>query len=287
MYCLLLQDLKLVWDGEKWEQPSPLEEAVFEKIVPAGTYVKGLEFLWYSVAEGQDAGFEFKSLYCTLQPLGQLNEKTGEVYFPSSSAGWNTSTSWYPIGRGCPKGCHPVSKKNLYTLKLGETLEDYPKFNTRENQLKWLEERKTNWFPEQETRIIKYVSEAKVLASSTLEEFCSLLNLSEEDLVFSEGLIDPGAEYRRQGFSLEMTDEEAYQKGRGLYHGFRWEYVKKKLESRKLRTQAWKSPSIWTKAQKVEKRRGKQQEFTKKWERSYTFLISTDIDTKEVFVSVQ
>lgn len=271
------------WDAD----PYPKGENASTMELPAETYVfsYGLDrFRWYRVETGEFTGLEFQSFGESFEDLGNINSD-GQVYFFASSAGWNASYYWYPIAvAGCPHP--PKSERRLYTLKPGETLESYPQFAPRAEQEAWLEARQARWFPEQEVAPIRYVDHAKVLQCQTLDELCSLLRISQEELTFSEHVSDPGEEYRRQGFSLEMTGEEAYEHGRYKYYGFSWGYVKSRLETPRTESQIWKTPAVWVKSlETIKVRRATRTELVKK-QKAYTFAIVRNCWTGEVYVSI-
>jgi len=272
------------WSNRAWREEIISDETItLEKGTAVHSY--GLDrFLWYRVETGVHAGLEFESYTEGIEDLCSLDKSTGRILFPQSSAGWNFSFYWYIIGaKDLP---HPRKEKYVYRLKPGETLDSFPAYAWKDEQLAWLEERRARWYPEQESKVIRYTKEEQILACEILDDLIELLRIEHWELQYSLSYSNPGEQYRRQGFHLEMTSEEAYEKGRGLYYGFSWGTVKYALECPHLRHESWETPPVWVKAQR-EGRRGRKTWVEEcKLKERYRFTITKNIDTREYYVSI-
>ena len=256
-------------------------------VLEAGTIIRDGDTVWDQIVEsGHHAGVTFKSSSVPKETLLSLDKETGEIYVSSMSYGWNCSYSWYPIGvKGCP---HPYKTRarHIYTLKPGETLHDFPTYGWREDQLAWVKERQARWYPEQEAKVIKYLEEYKILSCDNLYDLCDLIKVHPYNLEYSLDHSDPGQEYRRQGFHLGMTSEEAYELGRSKYYGFSWNRVKSSLAQPRLRIESWTTPEVWVKAvRNVKEGRGWDEKLVKV-QQAYKFSVIKNLDTKEYSVVV-
>lgn len=250
-----------------------VREGEVEFLLPSDIYLERVGFMKNLVLNGDYKGLTLE-LLDEYEYLGEMNEKTGEVYFHTSVYGWNASFEWYPIGvQGLP---HPSKDKRdrLYSLRAGESLDSFPKLAPRETQLQWLEKRKARWYPQQESKPVKYVDINKLQTCQTVDEFCNLLRLKESELTYKGFTTDPGEGYRHQGFYLGMSIDEANELGKRYYYGFNWGVVENALSTPKTEHQEWKSPDVWVR------------DGGNKYLKSLTFCIKKNMDTEKVSISV-
>lgn len=170
-------------------------------------------------------------------------DEEGAFFVRDSVYGWNNSYWFKPFGTEKSE-----SSDKFYRLKKGESIKDYPMWDSRETQLKWLNAHKVSYVPPQELKPIKYVLETDILKTSSLEEFLKVTNLKLEDLFLEkENFVDPGKYFREKGFYLGMPEEEMKELGNRFYRCFRSYVVKRDLAIPSHLETVYQTPKIWVK----------------------------------------